>query len=115
MTVSLNAVPAVCSAGVGMLKLAAAAALTVKEPEMPSIVPSFALRVGALRVVELERGRAHAGGEGDGRRVFGRCGVRSVCRAAPRERLCARVARGGVAVFVDRGQRHVEGGARFLF
>src|ERR1700728_1766026 len=47
VTVSLKAVPAVCSAGVGRLKLVALAALTVKEPDVPSTVvaPSFALSV----------------------------------------------------------------------
>ncbi len=47
VTVSLKAVPAVCSAGVVTLKLTAPAPLTVKAAEAPSIAPSLTLSVGA--------------------------------------------------------------------
>ena len=46
VSVTLKAAPAVCSTGVVTVNfLVVAAALTVNEPEVPSIVPSFALSV----------------------------------------------------------------------
>ena len=46
VSVTLKATPASCSLGVGTVNFFAAAALTVKLPEVPSIaVPSFAFSV----------------------------------------------------------------------
>ena len=45
VSVTLKATPASGSEGVGTVNFFATAALTVKLPEVPSIVPSFALSV----------------------------------------------------------------------
>ena len=115
MTVSLKAVPAVGVPGVERVKrLAVAAPLTVKLVEVPLNVPWVAVSAAPLGVIEGDRRRADASGEGH-RGGLGRgLGVLGVGRAAEGHRLRAGVVGVGVAVGVEGGEPSVEGGARCL-